>query len=231
MVSIIESNLNRVREAISAAVEKNGRKEGEVRLVAVSKTYPVENILEAVRCGVSSVGENRAQELVEKRRLWPENVPLEWRFIGHLQGNKVRKVIEHASTVDSVDSLPLARSLSRAAGEKGISLPVLIEVNTSGETSKHGVSRSGATSLLEGILDGCPFLKVEGLMTIGPLTEDESEVRKAFASLRSLRDDLGGRFAFPLKELSMGMSGDFEWAVAEGSTMVRIGSAIFGTRS
>ena len=230
MVSMIESNLQRVREELASVVKSSGRNDEDVRLIAVSKTYPVEDILEAVRCGVVAVGENRVQELAEKRLLW-KGPSIEWRFIGHLQSNKVRKSVECASSVDSVDSLPLARALSRVASESGLLLPVLLEVNTSGEESKHGVAPSGAAPLLEGVLQYCPALRVQGLMTVGPLTDDETAVRSAFALLRRLRDSLSERFGYPLKELSMGMSGDFKWAVQEGSTMVRIGSAIFGKRA
>lgn len=230
MVNMIESNLQRVRETLAAAADRSGRSGADVRLIAVSKTYPVEDIREAVRCGVDTVGENRVQELAEKRRLW-QGPSIAWRFIGHLQSNKVRKVIECASSVDSVDSPQLAQTLSRVASEHALTLPVLLEVNTSGEESKHGVSPLQAASLLEGVLQECPALRVEGLMTVGPLTDDETEVRRAFSSLRELRDMLSGRFGCRLKELSMGMSGDYEWAVEEGSTMVRIGSAIFGKRS
>ncbi|NCC61748.1 MAG: YggS family pyridoxal phosphate-dependent enzyme [Verrucomicrobiae bacterium] len=230
MVSAIQNNLHHVLEKIADAVRKSGRNDEDVRLVAVTKTYPVEDILEAVRCGVVSVGENRVQELAEKRSLW-SGPPIEWRLIGHLQGNKVRKALECASTVDSLDSLSLARSLARIAEEKKICLPVLIEVNTSGEESKHGAAPSEAALLLESVMKECPVLHVEGLMTVGPLTDDEAEVRRAFALLRKIRDSLSEAFGLRLKELSMGMSGDYEWAVQEGSTMVRIGSAIFGKRT
>lgn len=230
MVSTIQNNLHRVLEKLADAVQKSGRNDGDVRLVAVTKTYPVEDILEAVRCGVVSVGENRVQELAEKQRLW-SGPSVEWRLIGHLQRNKVRRALECASTVDSLDSLPLAGSLARIAEEKNIRLPVLIEVNTSGEESKHGVAPSDAAPLLESVMKECPALQVEGLMTVGPLTDDEAKVRSAFALLRKIRDSLSEEFGLRLKELSMGMSGDYEWAVQEGSTMVRIGSALFGKRA
>lgn len=230
MVSAIQNNLHHVLEKLADAVRKSGRNDEDVRLVAVTKNYPVEDILEAVRCGVVSVGENRVQELAEKRRLW-SGPSVEWRLIGHLQGNKVRKALECASTVDSLDSLSLAGSLARVAEDKKMLLPVLIEVNTSGEKSKHGVAPSDAAPLLESVMKECPALRVEGLMTVGPLTDDEAEVRRAFALLRKIRDSLSEAFGLRLKELSMGMSGDYEWAVQEGSTMLRIGSAIFGKRT
>jgi hypothetical protein len=230
MVSSIEENLKRVKEALAAAAERSGRDAGEIRLIAVSKTHPVESIMEAVRCGIEAVGENRIQELEEKRRSW-EGPPVDWRFIGHLQTNKVRKAVEFSSAVDSVDSPRLALALARAAEERRTTLPVLVEVNSSGEASKHGVHPSQAARLVEVVLEECPALRLDGLMTIGPLSDDISEVRRAFALLRTLRDGLARDFGRPLRELSMGMSGDYEQAVAEGSTMVRIGSAIFGSRS
>ncbi len=230
MVSAIEDNLKRINDSMVEAAVGCGRAAEEVRLVAVTKTYSVDEIAEAVRCGVKQIGENRAQELEEKRCLW-QAPPITWRFIGHLQTNKVRKAVEFASAVDSVDSVRLARALSRAAEERGLVLPVLMEVNTSGEESKHGVPPSRAEPLVEVLLRECPGLRLDGLMTIGPLTEDETAVRRAFAMLRTMRDEFARSYGVPLGELSMGMSGDFELAIKEGSTMVRIGSAIFGRRA
>lgn len=230
MVAIRE-NIERIRNGIRDAEVSCGRRPGEVRLVAVTKTRPVDDIIEAVRCGIDMVGENRVQELVEKSGAWPQELPVQWRLIGHLQRNKARKAVHAASAVDSVDSLELAVLLSRLAGEGGKKLPVLIEINTSGEGSKSGIAPGEAEKILEGILNTCPFLSVEGFMTIGPLGGDESGVRKAFSLLRSLSGKARNSFALPLPELSMGMSGDFRWAVQEGSTMVRIGSALFGERT
>ena len=230
MVSAIEDNLRRVNDSLAEAAAESGRAVEEVRLVAVTKTYSVDAIAEAVRCGVREIGENRAQELEEKKRLW-QGSHITWRFIGHLQTNKVKKAVEFASTVDSVDSVRLARALSMAAEERGLVLPVLMEVNTSGEESKHGVHPSQAEQLVEVLLRECPGLRLDGLMTIGPLTEDEVAVRGAFAMLRTMRDKFARSYGAPLRELSMGMSGDFGLAIKEGSTMVRIGSAIFGRRN
>ena len=202
----------------------------DVLLVGVTKTRPVEDIIEAVRCGITAVGENRVQELLEKKGQWPEDLTVQWRLIGHLQGNKVRKVFGEVSSVDSVDSPDLARRLSAEGERQGRILPVLLEVNTSGEVSKNGVSPEDALPVLEGILTECPFLSVEGLMTIGPLTESEIEIRGAFVRLRKLAQKARREFSVSLPQLSMGMSGDFPWAIEEGSTMVRIGSALFGRR-
>lgn len=230
MVTRIESNLLSLREKICTAAAKSGRSGEEILLVGVTKTRPVEDIIEAVRCGINAVGENRVQELLEKKALWPEDLAVQWRLIGHLQSNKVRKVFGEVSSVDSVDSPDLARRLSAEGERRGRILSVLLEVNTSGEASKNGVSPEDALPVLEGILTECPFLFVEGFMTIGPLTEREIEVRGAFVRLRKLAEKARRELSVSLPELSMGMSGDFPWAIEEGSTMVRIGSALFGRR-
>ncbi|MDD4020170.1 MAG: YggS family pyridoxal phosphate-dependent enzyme [Synergistaceae bacterium] len=230
MVAIRE-NIERIRNEIRDAEISCGRRPGEVRLVAVTKTRPINDIIEAVRCGIEMVGENRVQELVEKVGTWPQDLPVQWRLIGHLQRNKARKAVQAASAVDSVDSLELAAFLSKLAGEGGKKLPVLLEINTSGEGSKNGIAPGETEKFLEEILKACPFLSVEGFMTIGPLGGDESKVRKAFSLLRSLCGKARDSFTLPLPVLSMGMSGDFRWAVQEGSTMVRIGSALFGDRT
>jgi pyridoxal phosphate enzyme (YggS family) len=153
-------------------------------------------------------------------------------MIGHLQSNKVRKALELFDAVDSVDSAALARALDRAAWELGAekSLPVLLEVNTSGEASKTGAEPRQFSELVDSVLE-CPHLRLEGLMTIGPLTDDEAQVRSAFAALREMAVQARLRSGLLLPVLSMGMSGDFEWAVLEGSTMVRIGTALFGVRA
>lgn len=231
MVSRIEENIQRVRETIASAAERCGRRAEDVLLVAVTKTRTVEEMAEAVRCGVGALGENRVQELLLKREAWPADLSAEWRLIGHLQRNKARKVLPAVDAVDSLDSLELARTLGRIAEESGRSLPVLLEVNTSGEASKEGVAPEGLFPLLEGVLAECPNLSPQGLMTIGPLEGGERAVRGAFALLRTLAEGARKEFSIPLKELSMGMSGDFEWAVEEGSTMVRVGTALFGARN
>ncbi len=230
MVKSIESSLAHLKEEIRTAAQRSGRCEKDVLLVGVTKTRPVEDIIEAVRCGITAVGENRVQELLEKKSSWPEDMTVQWRLIGHLQKNKVRKVFAEVSSVDSVDSLDLAGRLSAEGERQERTLPVLVEVNTSGEPSKKGISPEDALPLLEDILGKCPFLAVEGLMTIGPLTGGEKEVRRAFVLLRELAEKARRKLLLPLPELSMGMSGDFQWAIEEGSTMVRIGSALFGRR-
>lgn len=230
MVNHIKENLARVQEEIRNAAVACGRRGEEVQLIAVTKTRSIEEMAEAVRQGVRFMGENRVQELLEKRPRWPEGLDVEWRLIGHLQRNKARKALGAVDTVDSVDSPQLASALSRIAGEEGRTLSVLLEVNTSGEASKMGVPPDEARSLLDFIIENCPALRPEGFMTIGPLSDDERLVRGAFARLRSIAEAAREGAGLPLPELSMGMSGDFPWAIGEGSTMVRIGSALFGPR-
>jgi pyridoxal phosphate enzyme (YggS family) len=230
LVKTIESNIEAVREKIARSAERAGREPSEVKLTAVTKTRPVEEMLEAAPW-VDALGENRVQEAASKKREWPAAGPAAvWRMIGHLQSNKVRKALELFDTVDSVDSVELARALDRSAGEAGRSLPVLVEVNMSGEASKAGIDPRRLPELVDGVLE-CPRLKLEGLMTIGPLTDDETRIRSAFAGLREMASQARLRSGLLLPVLSMGMSGDFEWAILEGSTMVRIGTALFGVRS
>lgn len=230
MVTSIKDNLEKVREEIRTSAENCGRRVEEILLVAVTKTRSIEEIKEAASLGLTSVGENRVQELVEKRELWPGSGALEWRLIGHLQRNKARKALAAAAAIDSLDSPQLASTLSRIAAEEGKTVPVLLEVNTSGEASKNGIDPREAEGLLDWVLENCPSLRPEGFMTIGPLGGEERVVRRSFALLRSVCETARARTGLPLPELSMGMSGDFRWAIGEGSTMVRIGSSIFGPR-
>ena len=227
-----EERAGEIRERMALAAAKAGRNPDDVLLVAVTKTRTVQEMLAAVPFA-GAIGENRIQEAESKRKAWPLEgaaAALPWRLIGHLQGNKARKAMELFDTVDSLDSLALAERLERVAGELGRTLPVLIEVNMAQELSKTGIAPEEFDGLLERVLT-LPHLRLEGLMTIGPLTEDEASVRRAFAGLRGLAEEARGQAGLPLPILSMGMSGDFEWAIQEGSTMVRIGSALFGPRN
>ena len=226
-----EERAGAVRERMANAAVRAGRNPSDVLLVAVTKTRTVPEMLAAVPFA-GAIGENRVQEAEGKKKSWPAGaVPsLPWRLIGHLQGNKARKALELFDTVDSLDSIPLAERLDRVAGEMDRSLPVLIEVNMAQEASKTGIALEGFDALLERVLI-LPHLCLEGLMTIGPLVENEAGVRRAFAGLRELAGKARARSGLPLPILSMGMSGDFEWAIQEGSTMVRIGSALFGPRN
>src|SRR6478736_2029126 len=213
----------RVAEACAQA----GRPSAEVSLLPVTKTHPAAAAEYAARYGLSAVGEIRVQEGVEKRAL--VTAPLRWELIGHLQSNKARLAVAHFDRIQSVDSTKLVTVLERAAGELGRKLAVLLEINAGADPAKCGAAPADAPALLEFAL-GLPHLQVDGLMTIAPLSDDPAVAQRCFAGLRGLRDQLAPRFGVPLRELSMGMSGDFEAAIAEGSTQVRVGTALYGSR-
>lgn len=227
----IKKNIEDIVDKINEAARASSRSAKEIKLMAVSKTRTVEEMLLASEC-VRLLGENRVQEAQGKRLEWPADNKTAWHLIGHLQKNKARKALEIFDAIESVDSFELARMLDRILAENGrLRYPIFIEVNMSGEVSKNGVEPDLAQCMLENILTSCPNLKVEGLMTIGPLAADAKAIRKAFAGLRMLRDNMSSSLGVRLPELSMGMSGDFAAAIGEGSTIVRVGTAIFGTRA
>ena len=226
-MSQIAENLEFIRQRIATAAERSGRSAGEVKLVAVSKTYPPEVIREAIQAGQRSFGENRVQDALPKIDALPPD--LEWHLIGHLQSNKVRKVTGHFSLFHGVDNSALALQMNRIAGELGATANILLEVNISGEQSKFGFTPTSLPAALEELLP-LPHLRVEGLMTMAPFSENPDSARPVFEGLRKLRDALSTATGHTLKELSMGMSGDFEQGILEGATIVRIGSAIFGSR-
>jgi len=215
METLPAERLAEVRARIAAAAERAGRNAAAVRLIGASKTVDAGRLVGFVEAGLVDLGENRVQEAETKR---VQGVT--WHLIGHLQSNKARKAVALFEWIHSVDSPRLADALDRIAAELGRKPRVLVEVNTSGEASKHGVAPEDARGLVEHVR-GLPHLSLEGLMTIGPLAGDP---RNAFRMLRKQRDEAG------LNELSMGMSGDFEVAIEEGATMVRVGSALFGAR-
>lgn len=204
----------------------------EVELLAVTKTHPALAAEFAARYGLRAVGENRVQEAVEKRA--QTSAAIAWELIGHLQSNKAKLAARHFDRVQSVDSVKLIEHLDRAAAEIGRVLPVLLQINAGDDPAKFGADLAEAPRLLETAL-AKPNLRVDGLMTIAPLgttpAETAGHARRTFAALRTLRDELATRFKAPLRELSMGMTGDLEIAVAEGSTIVRVGTALFGART
>lgn len=220
-----------IRARIAAACAAAGRDSATVELLAVTKTHPAAAAEYAARYGLKGVGENRVQEGVEKRA--QVAAPLRWELIGHLQSNKARLAAQHFDRVQSVDSEKLLNHLDRAAGELDKVLPVLLQINAGNDPAKFGAELTDAPRLLETAL-AKKQLRVDGLMTIAPLgaTPDETAAHAArtFAVLRDLRDELAARFQVPLRELSMGMTGDLEAAVAAGSTLVRVGTALFGQR-
>jgi hypothetical protein len=216
-----------VREKIAVACRQAGRDPSEVQLLAVTKTHPPAAVEYAARYGLEAVGENRVQEAVDKRAQCP--AAIRWELIGHLQSNKAALAAAHFDRVQSVDSFKLLTLLDRAAGEQGRRLPVLLQINAGHDPAKFGADPADAPRLLEAAL-ALPHLQVDGLMTIAPLSEDPAVAQRTFAALRRLREELVARAGAPLRELSMGMTGDLASAVAEGSTLVRVGTALFGMR-
>ena len=221
-------NAEEIRARIDSAMARAGRND-KVFFAAVSKTRTVDEMKEAEKISwVDYFGENRVQEAESKRKAYGES-RIPWRLIGHLQANKARKAAEIFDTIDSIDSPELAQRLSRIANELGKIIPVLIEVNTSGEKSKSGVEPENFSQLLDAVISQ-ENLRLDGFMTVGPLTDDEREIRNSFATLRTLSENARTRTGLILPTLSMGMSGDFELAILEGSTMIRIGTLLFGPR-
>ena len=229
MSAAIAANLVHIREQIGAAARQAGRDPATVRLVAVSKTKPAAMVDEAARAGQRFFGENYVQELVEKARQVTE--PVDWHFIGHLQSNKVKYIAGLVSMIHSVDRISLAREIDRQWARLDRVCDVLVQVNVSGEATKSGTTRAEAIALVRQVAQ-LPHLRVRGLMTMPPFFDDPDGARPYFRQLRELAAeitalDLAG---VAMAELSMGMSGDFVPAIAEGATLVRIGSAIFGSR-
>jgi len=218
-MSDVRENCLRILDRIQQAAAQSGRDPASVKLIAVTKTVPPENICEALDCGIRDIGENRLQEAIPKMEALSE-LPLTWHFIGHLQTNKAKKVVEHFQWVQSVDRPELAEKLNQSALKP---LPVLIEVKLRKEPNKTGIDEAGLPSFVEQF-KGYKQLLLRGLMAIPPFFDNAEEVRPYFRKL----GDLAKRFSLP--ELSMGMSHDFEVAIEEGATMVRIGSALIGER-
>ena len=232
-MSIVE-NIAQIRERIAVAARRAGRKPGDVALMAVTKTHSAERIREAYEVGLRLFGENRVQEFADKVAALGDLEEARWHLIGHLQSNKARKATEVFAAIDSVDSLRLAEKLNVAAGSLGKKLAVLVEINVGGESAKSGVAPD--SSDLEELLLAAPRLEhieFRGLMTVPPFTDNSQDARPYFHRLRQLRDQIATRRlpAVSMDALSMGMSHDFEVAIEEGSTCVRVGTAIFGERT
>jgi PLP dependent protein len=224
---VIEKNIQTLRARIAGACRRADRDPSSVTLIAVSKLFGAERVDEACRHGLADFGENYIQELREKKEaLAGRNI--RWHFIGHLQTNKVRHIAGWVHMVHSVDSLRLGAALSTAGEKAGRKIPALIEVNTTGEGTKFGL-HPGETLGFSRELRGLPFLDLQGLMTMGPLSENPEDARPSFRMLRELRDAIE-KDGHPMHHLSMGMTNDFEVAIEEGATLLRIGTAIFGPR-
>jgi hypothetical protein len=230
MASSIAGNLARVRERLAEAARRSGREAAAVTLIAVSKTQPAARVREAFDAGQRLFGENYVQEALGKIAELPPEA--RWHLIGHLQTNKARHAVGPFACIQTVDSPRLARALEQRAGSGGISLDVLVQVNWSREARKSGLTDPDALRRLIEEIAGYRALKLRGLMTIPDPSYDETQLRRCFAEMRRVREALSAEFALGarLGELSMGMSHDFEWAIEEGATMVRVGTAIFGPR-
>ncbi|QQL46144.1 YggS family pyridoxal phosphate-dependent enzyme [Sulfuriroseicoccus oceanibius] len=228
MSESIESNLEAINQRVAAACAKAGRSTDDVQLIAVSKKFPADAVRGAYEAGHRVFGESRVQEAIEKVPTLPGDI--DWHFIGRLQKNKVRKALPLFSTFHSVDSLSLAQAIDRIAREEGYFPRVFLQTNIADESSKTGFSRAELMEQIDTLLE-LERLQIVGLMTIPPPRQDPEGTRRDFAAVRELRDEIVAATGVPLPELSMGMSGDFELAIEEGSTCVRVGSAIFGQRA
>jgi pyridoxal phosphate enzyme (YggS family) len=225
----LASNLASVRDRIAAAERRSGRPAGSVTLIGVVKTLPAEALAAAVALGLTDLGENRVQEAESHQRSVPR-AAARWHMIGHLQRNKAGRALELFDVFHGIDDLDLANALAQRGARSERRVPVLLEVNVSGESTKFGVSPEGVAGLAAEV-ERLPALELKGLMTVGAPVERSDQARAGFARLRELRERVARRLGRPLPELSMGMSGDFEVAVEEGATMVRVGTALFGARS
>lgn len=226
---MIKENLDSVKQNIEKACNACGRAAESVKLIAVSKTKPVEDIEQAYACGCRDFGENKVQELMEKYEKMPKDI--RWHMIGHLQRNKVKYIVDKVYLIHSVDSVRLAEEISKEAVKKDLTVSVLVEVNVAGEESKFGTSSEEALRLVEEIAK-LPGICVKGLMTIAPFVENAEENRLYFAKLKQIYVDIIQKNIdnVCMEELSMGMTGDYEVAITEGATYVRVGTGIFGER-
>lgn len=229
-MSIISENLKRVQDRIARALDRGARQDGEVTLVAVSKSWPAKMVQEVVDSGVQVLGENRIQEAEGKVKSVEGEIS--WHLIGHLQRNKVRVALSLFDLIHSVDSLRLVYEISKRAVQTGTQARILVEVNTTGEVSKFGVEPERTLELV-GQISEVQGVRIEGLMTMGAFVPDPEGVRPSFVRLRELRDEIVAAKIprVSMNHLSMGMTGDFEVAIEEGATLVRVGTAIFGARA
>lgn len=228
-MSYICENLKNVSLKIEETAKKCGKAGDSVKLIAVTKTYGADVINEAIGCGVSDIGENRVQEILEK---YPAVKPVRWHLIGHLQKNKVKYIIDKVELIHSVDSFELAKEIDKQARKIDKVQKVLLEVNVSGEESKFGICADECEGLCRRISADLPFVKIEGLMTVAPYTEDTGLLENVFRGLKNLAEEISSKNIknVDMKELSMGMTNDYTIAIECGSTMVRVGTGIFGKR-
>lgn len=230
LVDTIAANLQAVRNRIAAACDRVGRDPDSVRLVGISKTFPIDRVYAAVEAGLTDLGENRVQEALDKVSQ-SKNLDVTWHLVGHLQSNKARRAVTAVSWIHSVDSVDLLERLERTAADAKTTPQVLVQVDLSGEATKHGASIDD-TRIILAAGASCRSIQVRGLMVLPPWSTDPQQARPYFHRLAELREQLiaEGTPALMLEQLSMGMSHDFEVAIEEGATMVRVGTAIFGSR-
>lgn len=226
---MLKDQLTLVEDKIQKACERSGRNREDVTLIAVSKTKPIEMLQEAYNLGVRIFGENKVQELTEKYELLPKDI--QWHLIGHLQTNKVKYIVDKVELIHSVDSLKLAETIEKEAAKKGCIVRILVEVNVAEEESKFGIKVEDVLPFMEKI-SNFSHIKVEGLMTIAPFVENPEENRMIFSKLRQLSVDINAKNIdnVNVSILSMGMTNDYEVAIEEGATFVRVGTGIFGKR-
>ena len=225
----ILENLRTIQQKIERSAERAGRSPSEVTVVLVTKNVPPERIREAFDAGSRDFGENRVQEFLTKKAALPSEI--RWHFVGHLQTNKVKSLLGEMELLHSLDRLALAEEIEKQAEKRSLEVKALVQVNTSGEATKSGFAPEEVEAAFQKLC-ALPRIKLQGLMTIGPLTDQPEAIRASFRKLRALRNQLQEKFpSVQLSHLSMGMSGDYEIAVEEGATLLRIGTAVFGERS
>ena len=228
-MSIIKENIENIEMKIKAACQKSGRKREDVLFLVVSKTIDVPRIKEAVDCGMNSLGENKVQEIMDKYE--PMGEGIKWHLIGHLQTNKVKYIIDKVELIHSVESVKLAEEINKRAAAKGITANILLEINIAGEESKFGIRPEECEQMVREI-SVLPNISIKGLMTVAPFVENSEENRKYFRQMKQLLVDINSKKIdnVNMTELSMGMTGDYEVAIEEGATIVRIGTGVFGAR-
>ena len=225
----IGGNIEYIQDLKKKAAERSGRSGDDVLLVAVTKLHSTDEINEAIHCGITDIGENKVQEIMDK---YDRVEPVRWHLIGHLQTNKVKYIIDKVSMIHSVDSLKLAQEINKRAQQHGLVMDILIQVNSAMEESKFGITTEETGELIGQILETCPNVRIRGLMCIATFEDNPDDARVYFAEVKKLYDKYG-QIDHPMldfKYLSMGMSNDFEVAIEEGSNLIRVGTSIFGAR-
>lgn len=225
----IRENIEHINQLKAQAAARSGRKGEDVLLVAVTKLHDVDEINEAIDCGITDIGENKVQEIMDK---FEHVKPVRWHLIGHLQTNKVKYIIDKVSMIHSVDSLRLAQEINKRAQQHNLTMDILIQVNSAEEESKFGIKTEETGQMIQDILDTCENIRIRGLMCIAPFEENPEDARVYFAEVKKLYEEYG-KMEHPhldFQYLSMGMSGDFHVAIEEGSNLIRVGTSIFGAR-